>query len=332
MNVNEIYHCDCQLGIKELPSESIDCVLTDPPYLYLKNQKLDRPFDEPLFFSEAKRVLKSDGFIVMFGRGDSFYRWNTILADLGFKFKEEIVWDKGYCTSPLMPISRTHETISIHAKKTGKINKVKIPYLEMKQHDIDAIITDVKRLRTTFKNTKSLDAVLSFLENNKAQPVGYSGANYVTVSSSIQNADRCASVMQSIQNGMNEKSIIRTDFQKNGTEFKHEITGSSKSAGGGDRCVNVVQSIQFGMNEKSIIKQPRDHYKTIHPTQKPVRLLERLLNLVTQKGDTVLDPFGGSCSTVAACINSGRNYICYEIDQEYYDAGAERIKEMKHVL
>ncbi|KAA6315017.1 DNA adenine methyltransferase YhdJ, partial [termite gut metagenome] len=370
MNVNRVYNEDCTIGMNRIPSESIDCILTDPPYLYLKNQKLDRPFDEGRFFSEVKRVLKPDGFIVLFGRGVSFYRWNTILADLGFKFKESITWDKGYCTSPLMPISRVHEDISLFTKKSGTINKVKVPYMEMKRHDIDAIITDVKRLRTTFKNTKSLDAVLSFLENNKVQPVGYSGANYVTVSSSIQNADRCASVMKSIQNGMNEKSIIRTgcqehlsdsittraeltkedrcvsviqsiqkgmkeksiirtDFHKNGTEFKHNVTGSNKSAGGGDRCVNVVQSMQFGMNEKSIIRQSREHYTAIHPTQKPVRLLERLLALTAKEGDTVLDTFAGSCSTAVACINTNRNYICYEIDKEYYDAGVERLKEMK---
>ncbi|KAA6304751.1 DNA adenine methyltransferase YhdJ, partial [termite gut metagenome] len=69
-----------------------------------------------MFFGEVERVLKKEGFIVLFGRGTSFYRWNTILADLGFNFKEEFIWDKGYCTSPLMPISRVHETISIHTK------------------------------------------------------------------------------------------------------------------------------------------------------------------------------------------------------------------------
>lgn len=60
----------------------------------------------------------------------------------------------------------------------------------------------------------------------------------------------------------------------------------------GDRSCNVMQSVEFGQSEKSIIKQPRDHYATIHPTQKPVRLLERLLALVTKEGDIILDPFG----------------------------------------
>ncbi|MDR2835948.1 MAG: hypothetical protein LBV69_07130 [Bacteroidales bacterium] len=60
--------------MQKIEDNSIDCILTDPPYLYLKNQKLDRKFDEQLFFEQAKRVLKKDGFIVIFGRGTSFYR------------------------------------------------------------------------------------------------------------------------------------------------------------------------------------------------------------------------------------------------------------------
>ena len=121
----QLFNCDNSELMAKMEDESVDVILTDPPYLYLKNQKLERPFDEQLFFSECKRVLTKDGFIVMFGRGTSFYRWNTILDDLGFNFKEEIIWNKGYCTSPLMPINRVHETVSIHCKGKGKILKNK---------------------------------------------------------------------------------------------------------------------------------------------------------------------------------------------------------------
>ena len=117
----EFKHGDCLELMKDIKSESVDCILTDPPYKYLKNQKLEVDFDEKIFFNEAKRVLKKSGFIVLFGRGTSFYRWNTILADLGFEFKEEFIWDKQYVNSPLMQVSRVHETISIHTKKSGVI-------------------------------------------------------------------------------------------------------------------------------------------------------------------------------------------------------------------
>nr|DAG12914.1 MAG TPA: adenine-specific methyltransferase [Caudoviricetes sp.] len=72
IELNKIYNEDCLEGIKRIPDVSIDCILTDPPYLYLKGQKLDRPFDEERLFSEFKRVLKPTGFVVLFGRGTSF--------------------------------------------------------------------------------------------------------------------------------------------------------------------------------------------------------------------------------------------------------------------
>ena len=81
------------------------------------------------------------------------------------------------------------------------------------------------------------------------------------------------------------------------------------------------------MNEKSIIRELGNRYKAIHPTQKPVRLLERLLALTTHPGDVVLDPFAGSCSTAIACVNTDRKYIGFEIDKEYYDAGVKRLNE-----
>jgi site-specific DNA-methyltransferase (adenine-specific) len=318
--------------MQRIADGSVDVILTDPPYLYLKNQKLDRPFDENVFFNEAKRVLKKDGFIVMFGRGTSFYRWNTILANLGFNFKEEFIWDKCYCTSPLMAISRVHETISTYTKDKGTINKVKVPYLEMKKHDIDGIVTDIKRLRVCLKNTKSLDSVLAFLENNKMNEKSVFRADYeptsrpnnIACSKQLPCGDRQVNAIQSVCGGMNERSIIRTDRYDTDKFTKHGVNADQRKSG--DRQGDVIQSVCCGMNEKDIIKQRRDNYNTIHPTQKPVRLLERLLALVSREGDLILDPFSGSGSTAIAAINTGRNFIGFEIDKEYYELANERIK------
>ena len=374
----QLYNADNLEVMATLSDESIDVICIDPPYLYLKNQKLERPFDEQRFFAECKRLLTQKGFIVMFGRGTSFYRWNTILDTLGFVFKEEVIWDKSYVSSPLMPMSRIHETVSILTKKEGVINKVKIPYLEMKRHDIDSIVTDIKRMKSALKNTKSLNAVLEFLENNKV-PTDKDNVISTSISSVIKTQDRCASVMAGIQNGLNEKSIIRTDREKELTNNK-EIVASNKTKGGdrcvdvmqsiqnglneksiirtdryncdtftkyntiatqdkqtGDRCVNVMQSIQFGFNEKTIIKHSRDHYKTIHPTQKPVRLLERLLALVIPKDKplneiVVADFFAGSMSCMEAVHNMGMKGIATEIDQEYFEKGKQRIMQLQPKL
>ena len=328
MEINSIYNENCLEGMKRIPDNYVDCVLTDPPYLYLKNQKLDRPFNEEAFFREIKRVLKKDGFIVMFGRGTSFYRWNTILADLDFNFKEEFIWNKCYCTSPLMAISRVHETISIHTLGDGKINKVKVPYLEMKKYDIGSICQDINRMKSILKNTKSLDAVLKFLENNKCDyrhnPSTINKHNIIE--GAFKNTDRSVGALNSVVNGMNEKSIIREDMETAAAKFtKFKVIADKRKTG--DRSTNCVQSITFGMNEKSIIKETRDHYSAIHPTQKPVKLLQRLLRLSSKIGDVVLDPFSGSASTAIARMNTDRKFIGFEIDKEYYDLSIKRIKE-----
>ena len=323
----QLFNCDNLELMAKMEDNSVDVILTDPPYLYLKNQKLEREFDEQLFFSECKRVLTKDGFIIMFGRGTSFYRWNTILDELGFTFKEEIIWNKSHCTSPLMNLSRVHETISIFTKGKGTINKVKVPYLEMKSHDLDSVIGDVKRMRSILKNTKSLNAVLEFLESNNV-PTNDDNVLSTSISSIVKTQDRCASVLSGIKNGLNEKSIIRTDFNN---KTGYGVSGGSKISH--DRCVTVMQAIQFGNNEKSIIKQVRDHYSAIHPTQKPVRLIERLLALVIPKDKepneiVVADFFGGSFSTMEAVYNMQMQGISCEIDEEYFLKGKERIENL----
>lgn len=64
-----------------------------------------------------------------------------------------------------------------------------------------------------------------------------------------------------------------------------------------------------------------------HPTEKPVELLEFYINNSSNEGDLIFDPFMGSGSTAVACINTGRNYLGFEIDEEYYNVINQRIKQ-----
>ena len=63
----------------------------------------------------------------------------------------------------------------------------------------------------------------------------------------------------------------------------------------------------------------------LHPTQKPVELLEYLIKTYTQPGETVLDNCMGSGSTGVAAINTGRKFIGIEKDEKYYNIAKERI-------
>ena len=64
----------------------------------------------------------------------------------------------------------------------------------------------------------------------------------------------------------------------------------------------------------------------IHPTQKPLALLEYLVKTYTNEGDTVLDFTMGSGTTGEACINTGRDFIGIEKEQTYYDIAASRLE------
>ena len=69
--------------------------------------------------------------------------------------------------------------------------------------------------------------------------------------------------------------------------------------------------------------------RTSHPTQKPLNFMQELLKIHTNEGDMVLDPFMGSGTTGAACVNMNRDFIGIELDEQYYQIAEQRI--MSHI-
>ena len=67
----------------------------------------------------------------------------------------------------------------------------------------------------------------------------------------------------------------------------------------------------------------------VHPTQKPVLLFEYLIKTYTDEGETVLDNCMGSGTTAIACLNTERNFIGFELNEEYYNMSLKRISENK---
>lgn len=66
----------------------------------------------------------------------------------------------------------------------------------------------------------------------------------------------------------------------------------------------------------------------LHPTQKPVELFEYLILTYTNPGELVLDSCMGSGTTAVACIQSGRSYIGFELDQTFYSTAQNRILQL----
>lgn len=78
--------------------------------------------------------------------------------------------------------------------------------------------------------------------------------------------------------------------------------------------------------EINIVKNVSDE-KTEHPCQIPLQIMERIILLTTEKGDTIFDPFMGSATTAIACLKTGRNFIGCEKDKKYFKIGMDRIEE-----
>lgn len=273
---------NCEEVMEELESNSINAVVSDPPYLYLKH-KLDIPFNEDKVFGEWKRLLKNNSMISFFGRGDHFFRWNLMLDKLGFKFKETAVWEKENASNYLNNFLRIHEDISFRSFGNANLRKLHVDYLEyqINKNKLDRIIDIWKGLRSAL-NSKDKDDVIRYIET------GVKEFNYES-------------------------------------KRKYEITARKHQSA--KRVVNLFQSVKVGRTETSIMRCNREQYQYQHPTQKPVALMERIVKLVSDENDTILDPFMGVGSTGVACINTNRKFIGIELDDEYFDTAVKRVSK-----
>lgn len=105
--------------------------------------------------------------------------------------------------------------------------------------------------------------------------------------------------------------------------------GKVTRRGGNGGCYGASgrENLQEFTNYPRTIQKFASEGKTVHPTQKPVGLMEYLIKTYTNEGDTVLDFTMGSGTTGVACGNTGRKFIGIELDRGYYHIARKRIAE-----
>ena len=113
----------------------------------------------------------------------------------------------------------------------------------------------------------------------------------------------------------NPQGLIKSNIKKGGKQgIMIDSSGKEKE-----------QYIQENTNyPKNILVYPIER-KTVHPTQKPVALLEYLIKTYTNEGELILDNCMGSGTTAVACINTNRDFIGFELDKKFFDISIERI-------
>ena len=105
------------------------------------------------------------------------------------------------------------------------------------------------------------------------------------------------------------------------------------------KCKQGRHSTNYGLYEQGHITESNGERYPIdiiefkkdsglHPTQKPVSLLEYLIKTYTNENDIVLDNCMGSGSTGVACVNTNRNFIGIELDEKYFNIAKERINNI----
>ncbi len=133
-------------------------------------------------------------------------------------------------------------------------------------------------------------------------------------------AKKAACYVKDVKNAMN--------YYPQMTEGKpYKSKSGSKSTNYDTKWCKETITINNGTRyPRDVIKFNHDRDK-YHPTQKPVSLLEYLIKTYTSEGGVVLDNCMGSGSTGIACINTDRNFIGIELDDNYYEIAKKRIEE-----
>ncbi len=281
-----LIHGDCETVMKELESGSIDSMISDPPYLYLDHE-LDRDFDTKSIFSQVDRLLKNDRLIAFFGRGYPMFEWALYFRDLGYEFKESMVWDKKQSSSPFGNIQRIHEDICLLSKGRCAINKIHIDYTDDRtnKNELKKIAADIKEIKSRLNNKEQREALLKYIESGK---------------------------------------VVYDELNKSFS--KHNIASRSKEQLRATPIVRIMNTIINGLVQTSIISVNRERsLDEKHPTKKPIELMERLVTLCTKPNDLVLDCFMGGGSTAVACANTGRQFIGCEINKEYFDLAVKQV-------
>lgn len=294
---------DCLQLMKDIPDGSVDLILCDLPYGMMKGAGLDGwcnqstawdvRIDTNMLFSEYERVLRRNGVAVLFSQEPYTSELRTHKAT-NIEFAYPLIWKKDHFANALI------------AKKAP------VSYCEdlsvfYKVHDRQLL----NPLRKYFAEVMAYMGVSSCKEVNKA--LGHRRSEHTFYIDTMQ-FSLCTE--KTYQELIDRFGIDRMEGFKTFAECE-EIERAFK------RTFNLPAGQKFIGN----VLEFRKDYQGLHPTQKPVALLEYLVNTYTNHGEVVLDNCMGSGSTGVACVNTGRRFIGIEIEQKYFDIATKRIAE-----
>lgn len=306
MELNTVYNEDCLEGMKRIPSGSVDLILCDPPYGTMKGAALDgwskdnlswdTVIDNEELFNEYNRILRENGLIVLFSQEPFTSKLRTHHHE-NIQFAYPMFWRKNHFANALL------------AKK-APVNYIEDISVFYKKYDSEG----VHPLREYFRN------VHSWIGKTKKEIVQQVGqcTDHTFRYNSLQFKMCTEETYSKLTNLYNLEEFTGFLNYQNLLEIKSNF----------DRVFNLPQGARF----KSNVFEFKKDSKGFHPTQKPVRLIEDIIETFSNEKDIVLDNCMGSGTTAIACINTNRKYIGFEMDEEYHRLLTKRIEEHTNVL
>ena len=292
-------HGDCLEVLRTMGSDSVDAIVTDPPYgLAFMGKRWDYDVPSVDIWAECLRVLKPGGHLLAFAGTRTQHRMAVRIEDAGFEIRDMIAWVYG------SGFPKSHNLDGQH-KGWGTALK---PALE-------PITVARKPL------------------------VGTVAANVLEHGTGALNVDGCRVGDASgrwpanlIHDG-SEEVVGLFPVSKDGVAINRNRKPGTMNCWMGTRAGPVGPDIGYGGRGSSArffycakaSKADRGEGNA-HPTVKPTDLMRYLCRLVTPPGGLVLDPFMGSGSTGKAALLEGFQFIGIEREQQYRDIARARIK------
>lgn len=293
--------------LKSIDDNSIQMVYMDPPYNTGRdfsdfNDKFENistyafEFLQPRFL-EIKRILKNDGVIVVHVEPRISHYVRLALDNIfGFNnFQNEIVWKSGGNKKSKKKLQRFHDTIIVYSKSNNyKYNAINMPY--------DDEYRKSNNLKTDSRGEYSTSAA------HNSQPDVNPRPN-----------------LRYEWNGHYKQWYTEKDRMKK----LHDENRLEYNKNGVPRFKKYLSEMD-GIPLRDIwmdLGQIQSGEKMDYATQKPVKLLERIVHLYSDENDIILDPFAGSGSLGRAAINKNRRFILFDINKKGRDLFLESIKK-----
>lgn len=296
---------ECQLAIKNMPDNSVDAIVTDPPYgLSFMGKKWDYEVPSIEIWKECLRVLKPGGHLLSFGGTRTYHRAVVNIEDAGFEIRDQIQWLYGSGFPKSHNLKDDWQGFGTALKPANEPICVARKPLEKGL----TIAENVLKYRTGAINIDGSRIVGVANDNAGRWP-----ANIILDEAAAEILDEQSGILKS-------GSLAPGHIRGNGT-------GNSLTGGGG-----VIQK-QYGNDSGGASRffyvakaSKRERGEgNVHPTVKPIKLMEYLIKLVTPAQGTILDPFMGSGSTGVAAKNLGFEFIGIEMNDEYFEIAKNRI-------